>query len=814
MPWNGTLCCLCLRRYAAILSATAVALLGIGGQVSAQAPYEDLQTSEGWAWAQIKEGKEANFNTHCGTSALDPQAESEIRWTDACRRLTGAFFVDVLTRSPWREQVPFSGISVVGARVEGDIDLSRMKLDRLFSIARSRIENDIHLDGARTDSDVSIVESRVAGNFSATQLHSEMSLLFGESAFKQQGSLNHAKIDGYLDMTGVIFDGNLDAGAVQVGADLVLGSTPERKSRFKEVNLRGARVTGDFEIGDADFSGDLLADALQAHALFMRSSKFRLVILRGAKVTGDLIIEKVEFESLYADALQVGGLLLVRSSAIFNNVRLRGAKVVGDLEIEDGTRLEDVSADALQVGALFIRSSKFRNVSLGGAKVTGDLDIRDAIFERLFADALQVGASMFVQLTRFMGDVRLRGAKVAGNLSIDSATFEGDLYADALQVGPLLLMTSTNQNKATFKNVDLSGAKIAGNLDIAGVEFEGDLNADALQVGGLLLMRSNATFKQVNLRGANAAGSVQMSGAIFNGDLDADALQVGVHLLMLKAVAAQPINMAFARISGNLDIRGATLAKLNLSGASIAGDLRLGPLENSKTSTFWRTKDGNAGDLILRNTRVANLMDAEDAWPDKDHLHLDGFTFARLGGSEGDSGAEMRSRPMKWWDGWARRDPVYSPAPYEQLAAAFAAVGDRDAAEEIRYLGRVRQRKTEGWLPWIFSGFLQYAAGFGIGGYTFRVLYLVIGIAAVGAIYLWTCVQAAREHGPTWCFGASLARLLPVIEINKEFTDFFDDPNRTRLTAWQSFVFSGIAMAGWVLGAILVAAVSGLTQKP
>ena len=52
-----------------------------------------------------------------------------------------------------------------------------------------------------------------------------------------------------------------------------------------------------------------------------------------------------------------------------------------------------------------------------------------------------------------------------------------------------------------------------------------------------------------------------------------------------------------------------------------------------------------------------------------------------------------------------------------------------------------------------------------------------------------------------------------MIEINKEFTDFFNDPNRTRLTGWQSFVFSVVSLIGWVLGAILIAAVSGLTQK-
>jgi hypothetical protein len=60
----------------------------------------------------------------------------------------------------------------------------------------------------------------------------------------------------------------------------------------------------------------------------------------------------------------------------------------------------------------------------------------------------------------------------------------------------------------------------------------------------------------------------------------------------------------------------------------------------------------------------------------------------------------------------------------------------------------------------------------------------------------------------------SLTRLLPVIEVNKEFTDFFNDPYRQRLTGWQSFIFSLIGLVGWVLGAILIAAVSGLTQKP
>jgi hypothetical protein len=110
---------------------------------------------------------------------------------------------------------------------------------------------------------------------------------------------------------------------------------------------------------------------------------------------------------------------------------------------------------------------------------------------------------------------------------------------------------------------------------------------------------------------------------------------------------------------------------------------------------------------------------------------------------------------------------------------------------------------------------LEYVAGFGIGSYTFRVLYWIVGFTVAGAALLWLTVPAARMEyrGGLWCFGASLSRLLPIIEINSEFTDFFNDPWRTRLKGWQSFIFSALGVVGWILGFILVAAVSGLTQN-
>ena len=59
---------------------------------------------------------------------------------------------------------------------------------------------------------------------------------------------------------------------------------------------------------------------------------------------------------------------------------------------------------------------------------------------------------------------------------------------------------------------------------------------------------------------------------------------------------------------------------------------------------------------------------------------------------------------------------------------------------------------------------------------------------------LWWLSPAAREKpgGRVWCFGASLSRLLPGIELNKEFADFFNDPDRVRLKFWPSMLFSAL----------------------
>jgi hypothetical protein len=457
----------------------------------------------------------------------------------------------------------------------------------------------------------------------------------------------------------------------------------------------------------------------------------------------------------------------------------------------------------------------FSGVQISGAMITGNLDLENALIVR----AIKLADS------RLEGDIVLRRAQTDSVLGLQQTFVKGDVEADSFQSkSDVLLRYGTRLHG----NVAMRGAKIEGQLNLVGAIVDGNLNADSLTARNLFMYTENgdqkAHFGEIILRGARIGGQLSLDGATLDGKLDAESLTVGTDMFMRsdseggQASFAEGNSLVFARIGASLDLRGAQFADLDLSGANVAGDLRLGT-SGSGQPIHWRRKDGQASKLVLRNAHVGNLSDEKNAWPERGYLTLEGFTFAHLGGFEGQTGTEMRERRMDWWDSWARLDAQYSATPYVQLVSALLDLGDRRDADEIRYLGRQRERETmwqKGHVSrWLSLSVLWLLAGYGIGGYTFSVLEWVLLFTVAGAALLWFTVPAARDkhRGALWCFGASLSRMLPVVEINKEFADFFNDPHRARLKGWQSVAFSILAMLGWVLGGILVAAMAGLTQS-
>ena len=224
---------------------------------------------------------------------------------------------------------------------------------------------------------------------------------------------------------------------------------------------------------------------------------------------------------------------------------------------------------------------------------------------------------------------------------------------------------------------------------------------------------------------------------------------------------------------------------------------------------------------------------------------LEGFTYKNLGGVGAASREDMLNRPVETWSQWLKRDPIYSPGPYTQLATVLAASGNSAAATSIRFVGRDRER-TEmvtncRWplsaaattqtlrrcdvLGWLGLSSLQATVGYGIGTYTFRALWWTLGLALIGTAIL-AFAPGVRDPVPSadgrrgrrpkslvWCFGASLSHVLPVVSLSPEFTVFFNDPHRERLYAWQQIAFAALALCGWGLSLFVVAAFSGLTQN-
>jgi hypothetical protein len=394
-------------------------------------------------------------------------------------------------------------------------------------------------------------------------------------------------------------------------------------------------------------------------------------------------------------------------------------------------------------------------------------------------------------------------------------------------------------NGATFMgDVILREAKVGGQLSMVGSIFERTVNGNGMTVASSLFMRDDATFK---------------------GDVD----------------------LVGAKIGGTLDLHASRLLRIDLSDATIAQELVLGgegepairwlrslsaEIEDQTAATGWplgnpgwRNSAANAGagaddppPLILRNAQAGALQDSADAWPSD--LDLEGFKYDRLGGFAGTQTADMRKRSPAEWADWFARDRTFSTQPYSQLAAVLLAAGHRDTAEAVQFAARDRER-TELWDlmrqqlhafreaikaarepelygqvihklwagiqtfgTWLWLTSFSAVAGYGIGLYTFRVLWWILGLTVLGAAVLWYSPYA-RGRGVLWRLGASLHRLLPVVELSKEFKDFFDNPSPKypteprNLTPLQVAFFSGLALLGWVLGLFLLAAITGLTPK-
>jgi hypothetical protein len=723
--------------------------------------------AEAWAWSHIEAGEPASFDQPCGASTAPP-ADPAL-WNAACRTLRGTVLEQMLTRLPWRDAMPHQGLRIIGAHVTGGLDLTNAHIPAALVLIRSRIEGDVALSRAHLDGLLALDGSIIVGTIDATGLESESDVSLADARqlghqtdpigvieAQQTVGLRNAQIKGSLYLNGGLF--------------------------HQMVDLRGIHIDDELQTSGAHFLAPLwVGSALIGVKASINATRF----------DGDVLFSNTT----------IGGLVDASASIFGGTLNLVDTRIAGEVFLNKlvGTGGIELSGSQIGGNAYLVGASSKGPVNAIGTQIAGDLQFDDKVhFESpLTLSGARVGGMLLMSNARFGGLVSLRGTHVLGNGMLDGASFEKDL--------------------------DFISIRVDGDFVLRGVDVAGNLVATDADVEHDLTLAKGHFHDSANLFDAHVRNTLHMEDASFDKGIFASSIQVSGDMLLNGSTFGDAVVLEGARIGGDLTLSGAHLGRLDLTGAAIDGALQV-----DATTTWVNLPGAAARQLTLVNARLGGIQDGvvgkdeacptsakPNGWPAGAQMELDGFVYNHLGASAGAAGADMRERDVCWWRGWLERDPDFSSQPYVQLAAVMTAHGDQDSAADVLYFGRVRETQiaweSGHYLRWMLLSALNLVTGYGIGTYTFRALYWIIGLTALGVVLLtWSPGGGGRTL--LWRTGASLTRVLPGIEINKEFTDFFDDPERQRLHDWQVAVFSAFVVIGWVLGLFLVAAMTGLTQ--
>ena len=193
-----------------------------------------------------------------------------------------------------------------------------------------------------------------------------------------------------------------------------------------------------------------------------------------------------------------------------------------------------------------------------------------------------------------------------------------------------------------------------------GSKFIGQLNMDSVSIGRSLIMSDGDEYRDVDLRGARIDGQVSMIGSKFLGKFIMNSASIGRDLFIKRARFERPVHLAFTEIGSNLDARSAEIRELNLTGAKVKRELRLGASESE--TVIWKWTEYTIPKLTLKNTQIGFLQHTNETWPKVFDVEFEGFTFGSLGGIGKDVPNAKIERRGEWYLNWLGMDRTFSPS--------------------------------------------------------------------------------------------------------------------------------------------------------
>lgn len=850
--------------------------LGLSPAARASGPVENpgATETERWAWDRLIASEWADFGSREGCSpAPDVMDPGDPAWFDPCRTISARFLETILMREPWRGAIPFRGVRLRGARIAGQLDLRAARVEAELVVEQSRFDETLVLRRARFAGSLLLSRTLFVGEVQANLVRVGGAFAIDDGSHVAGGplELGGAAIADSVLLQGVFAEG-IDAPLMTVQSSLMIA--PETIVRNRNADFAAATISGQLAVSKAELTAGLsLGNIVVNGSVFMDGAtviRGAPLDMTGARISGRVVLAGTIIENgLSARGMTVGSVIEFTDAVVRGGIDLLAARIDGHLLLVDSQIEGDIHAPGIRVGTEVVITSTrvsdgavwLRNATIGGdarffaARLEGGLDLEGAhitralliddnligasrlnliaarigtnaylrgsmLEEGVAANLLDVGGTLFVgPRTRLAeGPLMLNDARIGGRLVLDGARIEGAVGLIGSKVGGDVSIVTGWEMEGGMIGGDLAltDAHVEGSVIVEGTIIGGALGMDAATIGRNLHLAERTTIDGwLRLNDAAIGGSLIIGAIEARAGLAASSATFRRRVEIDRARFADAVDFSDARIDGDVLVREATLGELLLPGATIGGALRLG--DAFRDPPRWDERSL----LDLRGARIGTIEDKPNAWDSARGwpaaIALQGLRYDRLGDGGETVGDAMHARPASWYAAWLARDAAYSRQPYQHLAGVLGAAGDPERAAAVLTEGRKREmheafargeplRGIGLFLLWI-------TIGFGIGtGYALLLVWAVV-LTGLGAIALRSAPGAAGK-GVAWRSAASLDQLLPVISLNREFSDFFNtpDPNRIRLRPWQFWYFTGHRIIGYALGAVLIAALAGLTQ--
>jgi hypothetical protein len=351
----------------------------------------------------------------------------------------------------------------------------------------------------------------------------------------------------------------------------------------------------------------------------------------------------------------------------------------------------------------------------------------------------------------------------------------------------------------------ISGMVSSHAVDLEKSHINGNLDANSITVRRLELVSLHVTGK-VDLTGSKINGYLVAKCSYVSESVWADFIEVSGFALLDHSTYKQKLMLRYAKIGADLNLHRSDLHQVDLSGASIYGQLLIDDnLPHSadcekRSQTVWSYSGKDKPRLAMRNTSVGSLRGTIRDWP---ALELDGLTYSRIH----IDGLSSNGQLAEWAIKWLEKDESQSLQPYYQLSEAMTKVGLGFHAGDVLFSGRERERGKASGLNYAGMTVARYLVGYGYGYRFFFALgwaVLFVGIGYLSLRYFREDERRAdgQRLGLLYC----VDMLLPLIQFRKSHYDIeLATPSLRRY-----FLLHRIA--GYILGAFILAGISGLTK--